>query len=581
MSSSAPRRFEDIAALVRDHQVGRRTTIATPFGERLVCYADLTATGRFVTFAERWMRQVRGYYANSHTAVSTTGSLMTRLREDARRIVARSVGAGPDDVVLFCGAGATAAVNKLVGLLGLRIPEPLERRWRLSDHIPKGERPVVFVGPYEHHSNELPWRESIADVVEVDLDDVGCIDLDDLATKLAAYADRPLKLGAFSAASNVTGILTDVGAVCRTLHSGGALAVLDYAAAGPYVPIDMHPADDPDAGIDAMFLSVHKFVAGPQASGILVAHRDLFETRVPERPGGGTVDYVSAGGGVDYVAQLHEREEGGTPAILGDLRAGVAFLVKELAGADNIVSHETRLARRALERLGAHPRIQILGPAHHDRLAIVSFNIDGLHHDLVSALLDHLFGIQNRAGCSCAGPYGHRLLGIDVETSERYRHLIQRGVNGIKPGWVRLSLPWYANEADIDFILDATLFVADHGDAFVPAYQLDWDDGVWRWIDAPPAGPQPLTLTIESLLAAVDTVPVEEIPLDAPALAAERARYFAEAHALVTTLRARYGQTPASPRPTTGDPEIDALVWFDYTACGTVPEAPDGRTGDG
>jgi selenocysteine lyase/cysteine desulfurase len=572
VSSSAPRSFEDIAALVRDHQVGRRTTIATPFGERLVCYADLTATGRFVTFAERWMRQVRGYYANSHTAVSTTGSLMTRLREDARRIVARSVGAGPDDVVLFCGAGATAAVNKLVGLLGVRIPEPLERRWRLSDHIPAAARPVVFVGPYEHHSNELPWRESIADVVEVGLDDVGGINLDDLATKLAAYADRPLKLGAFSAASNVTGILTDVRAVCRTLHAGGALAILDYAAAGPYVPIDMHPADDPTAGVDALFLSTHKFVAGPQASGILVAHRDLFETRVPERPGGGTVDYVSAGGGVDYVARLHEREEGGTPAILGDLRAGVAFLVKELAGADNIVEHETRLARRALERLGAHPRVRILGPTHLDRLAIVSFNIDGLHHDLVSALLDHLFGIQNRAGCSCAGPYGHRLLGIDVPTSERYRQLIQRGVNGIKPGWVRLSLPWYANEADIDFILDATLFVADHGDAFVPAYQLDWDDGVWRWVDAPPAGPPALALTIDALLAAVDTVPVEEIPLDPAALAAERARYFAEAHALVTTLRARYGQAPASPRATTGDPEVDALVWFDYAACGVVPD---------
>jgi len=303
-----------------------------------------------------------------------------------------------------------------------------------------------------------------------------------------------------------------------------------------------------------------------------VAHRDLFETRVPERPGGGTVDYVSAGGGVDYVARLHEREEGGTPAILGDLRAGVAFLVKELAGADNIVEHETRLARRALERLGAHPRVRILGPTHLDRLAIVSFNIDGLHHDLVSALLDHLFGIQNRAGCSCAGPYGHRLLGIDVPTSERYRQLIQRGVNGIKPGWVRLSLPWYANEADIDFILDATLFVADHGDAFVPAYQLDWDDGVWRWVDAPPAGPPALALTIDALLAAVDTVPVEEIPLDPAALAAERARYFAEAHALVTTLRARYGQAPASPRATTGDPEVDALVWFDYAACGVVPD---------
>lgn len=572
MTSQPPRQFDEIAAFVRDQVVGRRTTIATPFGERLLCYADLTATGRFLHFAERWMRGARGYYANSHTAVSTTGSLMTSLREDARAAIARSVGAGSDDVVLFCGAGATAAVNKLVGLLGLRVPEPLERRWALSDHIPAAERPVVFVGPYEHHSNELPWRESIADVVEVDLDEHGGIDLADLARKLAAHADRPLKLGAFSAASNVTGILTDVRAVARVLHAGGARVVLDYAAAGPYVPIDMHPAGDPDACIDALFLSTHKFVAGPQASGILVAHRDFFETRVPERPGGGTVDYVSAGGGVDYVAHLHEREEGGTPAIMGDLRAGVAFLVKEWAGPAAIVDHEISLARRALERLGKHPRIKILGPTHLDRLAIVSFNIEGLHHDLVSALLDHLFGIQNRAGCSCAGPYGHRLLGIDIPTSERYRQLIHRGVNGIKPGWVRLSLPWYASQDDIDFILCATLFVADHGDAFVPAYRLGWDDGVWRWVDSPEPAAPPVELTIEALMAAVDAPEEEEhAALDEAGLRVERKRYFEEARALADQLRERFaGATPPS-RPTTGDAEIDALVWFDYAEAESMP----------
>jgi len=569
--SQPPRRFEDIAAFVRDQIAGRRTTIATPFGERLLCYADLTATGRFVHFAERWMRTASAFYANSHTAVSTTGSLMTRLREDARAIVGRSLHAGPDDVVLFCGAGATAAVNKLVGLLGLRIPEPLERRWNLSDQIPAAERPVVFVGPYEHHSNELPWRESIADVVEVDLDGDGAIDLDDLARKLAAHADRPLKLGAFSAASNVTGVLTDVAAVARVLHAGGAKVVLDYAAAGPYVPIDMHPEGDPDAGIDALFLSTHKFVAGPQASGILVAHKDLFETRVPERPGGGTVDYVSAGGGVDYVARLHEREEGGTPAIMGDLRAGVAFLVKDWAGPEAILEHETALARHALERLGEHPRIEILGPTHLDRLAIISFNIDGLHHDLVSALLDHLFGIQNRAGCSCAGPYGHRLLGIDVPTSERFRHLIHRGVNGIKPGWVRLSLPWYASQDDIDFILCATLFVADHGDAFVPAYRLGWDDGVWRWVDADEPPAPPVALTVEHLMAAVDAPDEEEHEgLDEAGLKAERRRYFEEARAIADRLRERYG-TAKPPRRATGDPEVDALVWFDYAESGDMP----------
>ncbi len=250
--------------------------------------------------------------------------------------------------------------------------------------------------------------------------------------------------------------------------------MFDYAAAGPYVPIAMHPAGDPQAAIDALFLSCHKFVGGPQSSGVLVARRELVRSRVPERPGGGTVDYVAAArhDAIDYVRALEEREEGGTPAILSDIRAGVAMLVKEMAGAGDILRHEVALARRATERLAAHPKVHVLGPQAPDRLAILSFNIERLHHDLVSALLDHLFGIQNRAGCSCAGPYGHRLLHIDHATSERYRALIRRGVGGVKPGWVRLTLPFYASEADVDYILRAVEFVADHGRDFVPLYRL-------------------------------------------------------------------------------------------------------------
>lgn len=570
MSTTPPTTFEEAAAFVRREEVGRRATIASPFGPRLVCYADLTATGRFLRFSERWLRRVRPYYANTHTAVSTTGALMSRLREDARRVVARGTGAEADDVVLFTGSGATAAINKLVGLLGWRIPEPLERRYRLSRHIPAAERPVVFVGPYEHHSNELPWRESVADVVEIGLDADGAVDLGDLAAKLAAHADRPLKLGAFSAASNVTGVLTDVHAIARVLHRGGALAVMDYAAAGPYVPIAMHPPGDHDGRLDAIALSMHKFMAGPQASGVLVAHRDLFETRTPERPGGGTVDYVSCGGAVDYTRRLAEREEGGTPAIIGDLRAGLAFLVKELAGPAAIREHEIGIARRAVACLAAHPRVRVLGPRHLDRLAIVSFTVEGLHHDLVSALLDHLFGVQNRAGCSCAGPYGHRLLGIDGATSDRLRELIGRGVNGVKPGWVRLSLPWYASPADVDFILDAALFVADHGDAFVPAYRLDWSDGVWHPIDEPEPRALAVSLDVEALVAAVDDPLADEAPLDEEELAATRAGYLAEAHAHAARLRALHGPRAGAARPPTGDAEVDAVVWFDYLETGAV-----------
>ncbi|MBL4686377.1 MAG: aminotransferase class V-fold PLP-dependent enzyme [Nannocystaceae bacterium] len=568
--------FEEVAKFIRVNEVGRRASLDTPFGRRLVYYADLTATGRYLHFVEAWIRTVRPFYANTHTAVSSTGRMVTNLREKARDVVRQSVGAGPDDVVLFTGAGATAAANKLVGVLGLYISEPLLRRYDLAAAIPERERPVVFIGPYEHHSNELPWVESIADVVEIGLTAQGHIDTDDLRVKLAQYADRELKIGTFSAASNVTGVLSDVESIARVLHRGGAYAVFDYAAAAPYIPINMHPADS-DAAIDALFLSTHKFAGGPQASGILVANRELFRGRVPAHPGGGTVDYVSAAAkdSIDYVERLEEREESGTPAIVGDLRAGTAFLVKEMVGGDRIRAHEITLARRALERLSKHPRIDLLGPLEPDRLAVISFNIQRLHHDLVSVLLDHLFGIQNRAGCSCAGPYGHRLLGIDRGTSERFRGLIKRGVGGVKPGWVRVSLPYYASDDDVEFVLSAVEFVADHGRDFAPRYELSWRDGVWRHVERPVPDLEPLMLTVGALEEAAQSFAAgdHEAPMSEQQVLAERARYFVEAHEHAQALSARWKDEDPSWNVATGDAEVDQLVWFDYVHATDMPVA--------
>ena len=559
--------FGEVAAFIRQNEVGRRAWLDTPYGRRLVTYADLTATGRYLHFVEAWLRRVRPFYANSHTAISSTGRVMTELREEARRLIRRALNAGPQDEVLFVGSGATAAINKLVGLLGWRISEPLEREFNLSSLIPREKRPVVFVGPYEHHSNELPWLESVAEVVAIDLTPDGQIDMVDLERKLAAFPDRKMKLGAFSAASNVTGLLTDVKAVARLLHQHGAYVVFDYAAGGPYMPIDMHPADEAER-IDALVLSTHKFIGGPEGSGLLVAHRDFFKTRSPERPGGGTVDYVSsfAHTSVDYVGRLDEREEGGTPAILGDIRAGIGFLVKEMIGPARILEHDVHLAQYAISRLRRHPQIEILGPADAPRLPILSFNIKRLHHDFVSALLDHLFGIQNRAGCSCAGPYGHKLLGIDRARSESYRAQISRGLTGLKPGWVRVTLPYYASDEDIEFMLSAVEFVADHGRDFLAEYRLGWMDGVWRHVARPMSDVKPIELTVDALTEAAQSFAAgdHEQPMSIAQIRAERRRYFDEARARAKDLHDAAQRTPPLWNPPTGRPDVDRLVWFDW-----------------
>ncbi|MEZ4256367.1 MAG: aminotransferase class V-fold PLP-dependent enzyme [Polyangiales bacterium] len=240
-------------------------------------YADYTASGRSLAFIEDFIREhVMPLYANTHTESSGTGLQTTRFREDARTIIHRAVGGNDDDVVIFCGSGATGAIIKLIDIMNLRVPKDLDARFRLTDHIPVEQRPVVFIGPFEHHSNELPWRESVADVVVIDEDENGRPDLKLLEAALTKYASRPLKIGSFSAASNVTGIGAETRAISALLHHHSALACWDFAAAAPYVRIDMNHTDgDTDDYKDAIFLSPHKFIGGPGTPGVLVVKRAL------------------------------------------------------------------------------------------------------------------------------------------------------------------------------------------------------------------------------------------------------------------------------------------------------------------
>jgi len=443
--------------------IGHHAITSGPLGNKPLLYADYVASGRALRQIEDFvLTELLPFYANSHTEASYVGGFMTRLRREARDILRAEVNASKDHAVIFTGSGATAGINRIVHLICL------------DEMVSKGQKPVVLIGPYEHHSNILPWRESGAEVIEVPEAEGGGPCMSSLSQTLERVNGRPI-VGAFSAASNVSGIVTDVIAVTRVLKAAGAIVVWDYAGGAPYLPIDLCPAND--ALIDAVVVSPHKFIGGPQATGVLILRRDIVQANTPTLPGGGTVRFVSPTSH-DYSRNVESREEAGTPNVIGDMRAALCFIVKSVITQDFITRRNRENLTKGLSAWMPHPNIEILGNTQCDRLPIFSFRLrDGkggfVHQQLVTRLLSDRFGIQARGGCACAGPYVHRILDIAKNASDTMRGEILSGNEIEKPGFVRLNFSYLATDAEVNLIISAVLELADSAGDHVECYICD------------------------------------------------------------------------------------------------------------
>ncbi|MHA1902125.1 MAG: aminotransferase class V-fold PLP-dependent enzyme [Promethearchaeota archaeon] len=492
---------------IRSEIIGRDFYFTTPYGKRLLTYADYTASGRSLGFIEKYLIHIQRIYANTHTEDDVTGRNMTGIMHRAEKNIKKAFNAEKNGIIIETGSGSTAAISKFQEIIGVRLPastkvliEKLANR-SIKENTENREnkinreiydqllldlnknKPVVFVGPYEHHSNDIMWREAFDEVIEIELTEDGLLDLDDLEKKVSdPKYDKRMKIGSFSAASNVTGLKTPVYEVARILHKHNSLACFDFAASAPYVKIDMN--HDKESYFDAVFISPHKFLGGPGSTGVLVFNEKLYNTNLPPTfAAGGTVDFVSRDK-IEYTKDIETREKPGTPGILQIIKASLAIDLKESIGIDLIEEREHDFIKRAFERFSKNPRIQILGNQDPEkRIAIFSFLFHHkdkyLHPKFATKLINDLFGIQSRAGCSCAGVYGHHLLNIGIKKSEKFRKVVKKGYMSIKPGWTRINFHYTITEEEFDFICSAIEFVADYGYLFIPEYRMDLQTGDW------------------------------------------------------------------------------------------------------
>lgn len=441
----------------RDNIVGIDEYYDSPCGRQQIVYCDWIASGRlYRPLEEKMVNEFGKFVANTHTETSETGKRMTWAYHEAQKIIKEHVNAGPGDVIITAGSGMTSVINKFMRIMGLKSCQQKD-----LPCLKEVEKPIVFISHMEHHSNQTSWYETLTDVVVLPPGDGLLVDPDILRQELNKYQDRKFKFGSFTACSNVTGVCTPYYELARIMHEHGGICLVDFAASAPYLDIDMHP-DDPMEKLDAIFFSPHKFLGGPGSSGVMVFDSALYTRKVPDNPGGGTVDWTNPWGEYKYVDDIEAREDGGTPGFLQAIRTSLAIKLKEKMGTDMIKKREDQLVRKTFMGFRSIKGLKILADNIEDRLPVFSFYLDNIHYNLVVKILSDRYGIQSRGGCACAGTYGHYLLQVKYDKSHEITERINSGDLSEKPGWIRMSLHPVMTDSELDYIISSVREISEN-----------------------------------------------------------------------------------------------------------------------
>ena len=455
----------------RNNIIGVDKDFESPFGKKKIIYTDWTASGRlYAPIENKLINDFGPFVANTHTETTVSGTAMTKAYHKAKKIIKKHVNANENDVLISSGTGMTGAVNKFQRILGLKVSE------NLKDYtiIPKELKPIVFVSHMEHHSNQTSWLETIADVVIIPADENGLFSLKNFEDLLQQNKDRTFKIASITSCSNVTGIEIPYYEVAKLIHQYNGVCFVDFACSAPYVRIDMHPKEDKDAYLDAIFFSPHKFLGGPGTSGILIFNKNLYKNNVPDCPGGGTVRWTNPWGQHQYIDDIEDREDGGTPGFLQLIKTALAIKLKEQMGVDNILRREHELVNYIFSYFSEINNLHILAQEHKNRLGVISFYIDELHYNLGVKLLNDKFGIQTRGGCSCAGTYGHILFHVDKETSDKVFCEVASGNLQLKPGWIRMSIHPTTTNKEIEFVCKSIKELANNHKEWAKDYNYNY-----------------------------------------------------------------------------------------------------------